>query len=189
MTLLIIGLLLWWGAHLFKRLAPDARQAMTDRMGEASKGVFAVVLVGSIVLMVIGYRGADFIDVWYPPTFMVHINNLLMIIAFYVFGASAAKPEKVWLGTKVRHPQLGAVKIWAFAHLLVNGDLASIILFGGLLGWAVTEMIVINKAEGAWTPPAQAPAKKEVVLLVVTLVLVAITGAVHTYLGVPPFGG
>ncbi|MFY0692367.1 MAG: NnrU family protein [Paracoccaceae bacterium] len=189
MTLLLIGLLLWWGAHLFKRLAPDARQALTDKMGDASKGVFAVLLILSIVLMAKGYRGAEFIDVWYPPSFMVHINNLLMLIAFYVFGASAAKPEKVWLGTKIRHPQLGAVKIWAFAHLLANGDLASILLFGGMLAWAVTEMIVINKAEGAWTPPAQAPAKKEIVLVVVTLVLFSLTAAVHNYLGVSPFGG
>ena len=189
MTLLIIGVLLWSFAHWIKRLAPDLRQAMTDKMGEASKGVIAVALVLSIVLMVVGYGRAEFIAVWYPPSFFGHINNLLMLLAFYVFGASAAKPAKVWLGTKIRHPQLAAVKIWAVAHLLANGDLASIVLFGGLLAWAVISVIMINRAEGPWMPPAQAPVKKEIVLVVITLVLFSVVSGIHIWLGVNPFGG
>ncbi|EPX81584.1 NnrU family protein [Litoreibacter arenae] len=189
MTLLIIGVLLWAFAHWMKRLVPDMRKAMQDRMGDASKGAIAALLVLSIVLMVIGYRSAEFIPVWYPPSFAGHINNLLMLLAFYVFGASAAKPAKVWLGTKIRHPQLTAVKIWAFAHLLSNGDLASIILFGGMLAWAVISVIMINRSEGPWTPPPQAPVKKEIVLVVVTLVLFSVTAGIHAWLGVNPFGG
>ncbi|RLJ59479.1 putative membrane protein [Litoreibacter meonggei] len=189
MTLLILGVLMWAFVHWIKRLAPDLRQAMTDKMGEGSKGAIAVLLVLSIVLMVVGYGRADFIPVWSPPSFFGHINNLLMLLAFYLFGASAAKPAKVWLGTKIRHPMLGAVKVWAFAHLLANGDLASIILFGGLLAWAVISMIMINRAEGPWTPPAQAPMKKEIVLVVITLVTFSITAGLHAWLGVNPFGG
>ncbi|SFR40796.1 NnrU family protein [Litoreibacter janthinus] len=189
MTLLILGVLIWAFAHWIKRLAPDLRQSMTAKMGEASKGVITAALVLSIVLMVVGYRGADSDQVWYPPSFFGHINNLLMLLAFYVFGASAAKPAKVWLGTKLRHPQLTAVKIWAVAHLLANGDLASIILFGGMLAWAVISVILINRAEGPWTPPAQAPAKKEIVLVVITLVLFSVVAGIHAWLGVNPFGG
>lgn len=189
MTLLIIGLALWWAAHLLKRLAPDLRANMTAKMGEASKGAFALAIVVSVVLMTIGYRAADFTVIWQPPGFLTHINNLLMVLSIYVFGASGAKDAKVWIGTKIRHPQLTAVKIWAFAHLLVNGDLASIILFGGILAWAVVSVIVINKADGPWTPPPQAPAKKEVTLIIVTLVLTAIIAYVHIWLGVRPFGG
>ncbi len=189
MTLLVLGLLLWASVHLMKRLAPGLRQSLTDSLGEGSKGVIAVLLVLSIVLMVIGYRGADFIAVWYPPSFMGHLNNLLMLLAFYIFGASAAKDAKVWLGTKIRHPQLTAVKTWALAHLLANGDLASNILFGGMLAWAVIEVIVINRAEGPWTPPPQAPVKKEITLVVVTVVLFVVVSMIHLWLGVPPFGG
>ena len=189
MIYLLLGLAIWWAAHLLKRLAPNARASIEARMGSASQGLFAALIVISIVLMVIGYKAAAFIPVWYPPSFFGHINNLLMILAFYTFGASAAKPAKVWLGTKLRHPQLTAFKIWAVAHLLANGDMASIILFGGLLAWAVVEVIVINRQDGPWTPPERAPMKKEVTLLVITVVLFVLVSAIHIWAGVNPFGG
>ena len=184
MIWLILGVALWWGAHFFKRIAPDVRAGM----GEAGKGLVAALLLASLVLMVIGYRSADGAFFWGRSPAMVGINNLLMLLAFYSFGASAAKPAKVWLGTKIRHPQLTGFSLWAVAHLLVNGDMPSIILFGGLLVWALAEMAVINKAEGPWAPPPQAPAKKEIVLLVVTVVLFSVTSGVHYWLGYPVFG-
>ena len=184
MIWLILGVAIWWGAHFFKRIAPDARA----KMGDPGKGVIALLLVVSVVLMVIGYRQADGAFFWGRSSALVGINNLLMIAAFYFFGASAAKPAKVWLGTKVRHPQLTGFSIWAFAHILVNGDVPSFILFGGLLAWALVEMAVINKAEGPWTPPPQAPRKKEITLIVVTVVLFSLTSAVHYWLGYPVFG-
>ncbi|PTX57166.1 putative membrane protein [Litoreibacter ponti] len=189
MTLLILGLVLWTAAHFFKRVAPDARARLSDKMGDASKGLFAVLIVASVVLMVIGYRGSEFVPVWYPPSFMGHINNLLMLLAFYIYGASAAKPAKVWIGTKIRHPQLVGFSIWAVAHLLANGDLSSIILFGGLLVWAQISIQMINGREGPWHVPAQAPIKKEITLVVITLVLYSVVSGVHIWLGVNPFGG
>lgn len=189
MTLLIIGVLIWTFAHWLKRLAPSVRGSMTAKMGEGSKGVITVLLVLSIVLMVIGYRGAEFTPVWEPPAFFRHINNLLMLLAFYIFGASARKSDKVWIGTKIRHPQLVAFIIWAVSHLMVNGDLASVLLFGGLLVWAVVSIPMINRANGPWTPPPRAPIKSEVILVVIALVLFSIVAAIHTWLGVSPFGG
>jgi len=185
MTLLVLGLLLWAAAHFFKRAMPSQRSALGDK----GKGIVALLVVLSLVLMIFGYRAADFIPVWTPPAALTGINNLLMVFAFYMYGASAAKPAKVWIGTKVRHPQLTAVKIWAVAHLLVNGDLASLILFGGMLAWAVVSVIVINKVEGPWTPPPQAPIRKEYVLIAITVVLVIVVSTVHALLGVNPFGG
>ncbi|PWG17621.1 NnrU family protein [Salibaculum griseiflavum] len=181
MTLLIIGILLWVGAHMFKRLAPEARA----RMGDKGKGLVALALLASIVLMVIGYRGAAFVNVWYPPSFMVHINNLLMLIAFFVFGLSATTGS---LRGRLRHPQLLAVKIWAVAHLLVNGDLASIVLFGSMLIWAGSEVAVINRAE-SWERPAPGDPKRNLLLVVITVVTFAITAAIHAWLGVWPFPG
>jgi uncharacterized membrane protein len=183
MILLIPGLLLWMAAHFFKRFAPDAR----GRLGDPGKGLVALLIVGGLVLMILGYRSADFIPVWQPPAFMVHINNLAMLLAFWVYGSSAAKGAKAWPANKTRHPQLLAVKIWAAAHLLANGDLASIVLFGGLLAWAVVSVILINRAEPEWTPPGPAGRATYIRLTVITAVLFALVAALHSYLGVWPF--
>ncbi len=183
MTLLILGVLLWSGAHFFKRLMPAQRAAM----GEAGKGVVAVGSLIGLVLMILGYRWAPFVNVWYPPAFMVHINNALMILALWTFGSSMAKGAKVWPATRIRHPQLVGVMIWAVAHLLVNGDLASILLFGSLLAWAAGEVIVINRAAPAWTPPEVAGTATKIRLLVITLVLYGVIAAIHLWLGVSPF--
>ena len=183
MALLILGMILWVGAHYFKRLMPDQRAALGDK----GKGVIAVAIVASLVLIIIGYRGAAFIDLWYPPSFLTHINNLLMVLAFWVYGSSAAKGAKAWPAYKTRHPQLMAVKIWATAHLLVNGDLASIILFGGMLAWAVGSVILINKAEPDWTPPPAAGKATYIRLIVITAVVFVIVVGIHSWLGVSPF--
>lgn len=180
MGLLILGLLLWVGAHIFKRVMPEQRAAL----GDSGKTMVTVALLISLGLMIWGYRGAEFIPVWYPPAFLVHVNNLLMLIAIFVFGMSATTGR---LRGKMRHPQLTAVKIWAVAHLLVNGDVASIILFGGLLAWAVLEVILINRAEPVWDRPEPGEAKKDVLLVVITLVAFGLIAAIHAWLGVWPF--
>jgi uncharacterized membrane protein len=181
MTLLIIGLALWIAAHLFKRVFPAKRAAM----GDPGKGVIAVLLVLSVVLIVLGYRQADFWAVWTPPAFLTHLNNLLMILAFYLYAASGAK---TWVARQIRHPQLTAIKVWAIAHLLVNGDVASIVLFGTMLAWAVVEVIVINRAVPVWTPPAKGPVRKEFTTLAATVVVVGVVMAIHNWLGVQPWG-
>lgn len=181
MILLILGLLLYSGSHLFKRLVPDRRAAM----GDAGKAVVAVVSLAGIVLMVIGYRHAPYIGVWTPPAFLTHLNNTLMVIAVFLFFVGNV-PGVV--RTKIRHPMLTAVKVWALAHLLVNGHLAAIILFGGMLAWAVISVIMINKAEPAWVRPAAGPVRNDVIYGVVSLLIFAIIIYVHTWLGVSPFG-
>jgi uncharacterized membrane protein len=161
--------------------------AQRAAMGDKGKAVMAIAIVVSLVLMIIGYRGADFIPVWTPPTFLTGINNLAMLVAFWIYGSSAAKGAKAWPAYKTRHPQLLAVKVWAAAHLLVNGDLASIVLFGGMLAWAVGSVILINRAEPNWTPPAHAGRKTYIRLAVISLVLFSIVAGIHIALGVNPF--
>jgi uncharacterized membrane protein len=184
MTLLVPGLILWIAAHYFKRLMPARRAAM----GNAGKGIVALAIVGSLILMIIGYRTAPFIPVWTPPAFLTGINNLAMIFALWVYGSSAAKGAKAWPAYKTRHPQLLAVKIWAAAHLLVNGDAASIVLFGGMLAWAVGSVILINKSEPAWTAPAPAGRATYIRLAVISLVMLVVISGIHYALGVNPFG-
>ncbi len=184
MTWLILGLMLWYAAHFFKRAAPGPRA----RMGDKAKGGFAVVLVASVVLMVIGYRAAEGTVYWGPSAALVGINNLLMLVAFYIYAVGGPKGPRIWIGTKLRHPQLTGFSIWAAGHLLVNGDTPSFILFGGLLVWAVAEMLVINAIDGPWTPPPRAPRKKEITYVIVTLVVVAVVMVIHNWLGVQPWG-
>lgn len=181
MILIVLGVALWSAAHFFKRLAPEARA----RMGERGKGLVTVLLLVSVALMVLGYRGSETLDLWYPPAAMVHLNNLLMLIAFYLFAASGLKTG---ITRVIRHPQLTAVKTWAVAHLLVNGDLASVLLFGGLLAWAVAEVIVINRAQPVWTRNPPAGMAQEVKALIGALVVMGIVMVIHNWLGVQPWG-
>ena len=181
MAYLILGLILWSAGHFFKRVAPDMRAGM----GTAGKGLAALIILAGVVLMVIGYRAADGAVFWGRHPATVGINNLLMLLSVYMFAASGMKTA---LARKMRHPMLGAVKVWALAHLLVNGDVASFVLFGGLLAWAVVEMIVINRAQPDWTPPAPAPKRKEVIAVVASVVLYLVIVAAHYYFGYPAFG-
>ncbi|MEE4187985.1 MAG: NnrU family protein [Roseobacter sp.] len=183
MALLIAGLILWTAAHYFKRLAPDQRAAL----GTPGKALVAVALVGAVVLMVLGYRAADFIYIWQPPSFMVHINNTLMLLAFWIYGSGAARGAKVWPGYRMRHPQLIGFKIWALAHLLVNGDLASILLFGGLLAWAIGQVIIINKADPDWTPSEHAGRTGYIRHAIISIVIFSVVVGIHIWLGVWPF--
>lgn len=181
MILIGLGVALWWAAHLFKRLAPGPRAGM----GDAGKGLVALALLVSVVLMVVGYRGVEQIDLWYPPAWLVHVNNLLMVLSLFLFAADGMRAPVIG---RMRHPQLTAFKTWAVAHLLVNGDLASVILFGGLLAWAVVAVIVINRAEPQWTPK---PVKPGATPRAVAATIFAVVGVmlVHNWLGVQPWGG
>lgn len=182
MTLLVLGVAFWALAHYFKRLMPAQRAAM----GDAGKGAVAGAIALSILMMIFGYRMADVIDVWYPPSFTVHINNLLVLIAIYMLSPA---PKKGRLLAGMRHPMLIGFILWGVAHLLVNGDLASIILFGGLLAWAVSEIVIINRAEPDWTPRSPGPIAKDAMFFAASIVLLAVIGWIHGYLGPWPFPG
>ena len=181
MIILIAGVLLWAGAHLFKRLGPAQRAAMGDK----GRRLVALAILVSLVLMVVGYRMADGAFFWGRSPMLVGINNLLMLVSVYLFAASGMKTA---LARKMRHPMLAAVKAWALAHLLVNGDVPSFVLFGGLLAWAVIEVIVINRAEPDWTPPAPKPARTEAVAVIASLVVFAGIAGLHYVFGYPAFG-
>lgn len=179
--LLILGVALWSGAHLFKRISPERRAVL----GDSGKGLVAILLLLSIAMMYFGYRWAEPVPLWRAPFFLTHVNNLLMVFALYLFVASALQTA---ITRRIRHPQLTAVKTWAVAHLLVQGSLASVILFGGLLAWAVMSVILINRAQRDWVRPGPSSAVKEGAAVVLALVATAAVGYLHAWLGVWPFG-
>ena len=181
-AVLLAGLGLWTGPHMLKRVAPGWRA----RQGDWMKGVVALLLVASIWVMARGYQSADYVGLWPRWEPLVHLNNLLTLVALFLFVASNAGG---WVSARMRHPQLTAVKIWAVAHLLVNGELAAVVLFGGLLAWAVVEVVLINR-QAEWSP-SEAPVNwywRDGVALGITLVAYAAITWVHIWLGLWPFG-
>jgi len=181
MILLLAGLILWSAVHFWKRAAPGHRAGF----GEKGKGIVTAGIAVSILLMIFGYRMADGAVFWGRSPAMTGINNLLMVFAFYLFASSGAKTR---ITKMIRHPQLSAVVVWAVAHLLVNGDTPSFVLFGGLAIWALAEMVVINRAEGPRGAYHAVPIKKEVTAVIATVVVTAIVSAIHIWLGYNPFG-
>jgi len=178
---LILGVALWAGAHWFKRIAPEARAGLGDR----GKGIVAVALLISILLMIFGYKMADGAFFWGRHPATVGINNLLMVVAIYMMSPA---PKKGRLLAGMRHPMLMGFALWAASHILVNGDVPSLILFGGLLAWALISMALINRAEPEWAPRAPGPISKDAIFLAASLVLTVLIGWVHGWLGYPAFG-
>jgi uncharacterized membrane protein len=184
MTLLVLGLVLWTAAHFFKRLAPGGRAALARSLGEGpSKGVVAAVIAVGLVLIVVGYRAAPFTAVYEPPSWGIHLNNLMMLVAVGLLGAGHSKSRaRSWL----RNPMLTAVVVWAIAHLLVNGDAASLVLFGWMGLWAVADIMTID-AQDTPKPAPAATLAGDVRLVVITLVLYAVIAGIHAWLGHWPF--
>lgn len=177
-----LGLAAFSLPHLWKRLSPASR----GRLGDPGKAIVAVLSIGGIWLVARGYGAWDGApQLWFPAPWLTPLNNLLVAVGFYFFVASGMG---VWGARVNRHPQLTGVILWAVAHLLVNGDLASVVLFGGFAAWALAEILLINRAVPAWTPPPRPPVAKEVTAVVVTLVLVVAVGYLHGWIGPWPFG-
>ena len=150
MSILLLGLILFLGIHSARILAPDWRNARIAAMGlNAWKGLYSAASLIGLILIIWGYALArpEAALVYEPPVWMKHVTMTLMLFSF-VFWAVSQLPAgriKPW----VRHPLLLAVKIWAFAHLLANGDAASLVLFLSLLAWAVVDRISVKRREAA----------------------------------------
>ena len=138
MTELILGLILFLGAHSVRIVADDWRTQKMEAMGEkAFKGVHALISLLGLYLLVVGYGEARLqtVVLWNPPTATRHISLLLMLFASILMVA--AYIPRNHLKIRMGHPMVLSVKVWAFSHLLANGNLADVLLFGGFLIWAL----------------------------------------------------
>ena len=151
MLLLILGLFLFVGIHLLPT-RPELRRAFASRIGEGTyKGLFSLVAVVGFALVVYGYHKVQLHpgknpQLWHPPAWGRHVTMLLMLPVFPLLVA-AYLPGR--LAGAVRHPMITAVKLWALAHLFVRADLASLVLFLGLLGWAAYDRMTLRQREAA----------------------------------------
>jgi uncharacterized membrane protein len=188
MHFLIVGLVLFIGMHSVRMLAPAWRDRMAERLGEVPwQGLYSLVSIVGFVLLVWGYglARADPIAVYAPPMWTRHLSLLVMVPVFPLLLA-AYLPGRI--KQAVKHPMLAAVKLWAFAHLLANGNLADLILFGTFLAWAVADRISLK---GRTPPPVHgAPPGKAndwIALAGGLLLYAAFVGGLHVWLiGVSP---
>jgi uncharacterized membrane protein len=190
LAILILGLAIFVIPHVFVTRR-EARAAAIARFGEGTyKVLFSLVSIIGVVLMGWGfarYRAAGMIPVWSPPDFMRHVTvaltwpAIVLIVAAYIPGN---------MKRTLKHPMLAGVKLWAFAHLLANGDLGSIILFGGILAWAVFDRISLKRRTDPGAPPIPVGgwSRDVTAVLVGTLLYFALGYLFHPYvIGVPAF--
>ncbi len=150
MALLIVGIIIFLGLHLIRVVAPGLRQSMINSLGESGwKIAYSVVSILSLILLIYGFGQARQVTgmLYNPPIWMAHIALTLMLIAVICLVASLLPAGHI--AVKTKHPMVLSVKIWAFAHLLANGETSSVLLFGAFLAWGVILRIALKRRERA----------------------------------------
>ena len=192
MVYLIAGLVLFLGVHSVRIFADDWRTATLSRLGEGPyKGIYSVLSLAGFGLIIYGFGLARETPVvlWTPPVGLRHAASLLTLVAF-VFLVAAYVPRN---GIKARfhHPMVLGVKFWALAHLLSNGQLAQVLLFGSFLVWAVLDFIASRRRDRAAGVQYASGSLAATAITVVVGGLVWMAFALHLHgwlIGVRPFG-
>jgi uncharacterized membrane protein len=192
LLVMILGLVLFLGVHTLTTQRP-LRARLIGRWGESAYKIgYALVAAFGLALIIWGfawYRATGWIDVWQPPKAMKHITVALMLPAVIMVVASYIRGR---IYTTLKHPMLAGVKLWAAAHLLANGDLGSIILFGSFLGWGVFDRISLKHRADAGAPPIPVggPGNDLIAVAVGLVAYLALAFAFHpVVIGVPVVGG
>lgn len=189
MTLLVLGLVLFLGIHSVSIVAPGWRDAQAARSEKGWKALYTVVAIVGFVLIIYGYGEARLATplLYAPPTWMRHVAMLLLVPVFPLLLA-AYLPGRIKTATK--HPMLAATKLWAVSHLLANGTLADVLLFGGFLVWAVADRISFKRRTQRPIPGAPASSANDLIAIVLGLALYGLfVWRAHAWLvGVSPMG-
>jgi len=184
MVLLLLGIFLFAGVHLIPSLAPSLRANWHARMGEAGyKGTFSLLLLAAFGLIIIGWRSIEPVFVYLPPSGLRHPAMLLLVVALLLMVISSRNSR---LRRLIRHPQLTGVTLWGVAHLLLNGDNRSVVLFTSMAAWAVVEMIAINRREGVWIKAGAPSWGAELLTVIITLFVVGLVVYVHPWISGMP---
>jgi uncharacterized membrane protein len=192
MTVLILGLIVFLGVHSTRIFANDWRTAQLKRLGEGPwKGIYSLISLAGFALIVWGFGLArqQPVVLWNSPAAMRHVAALLTLIAFVLLVATYVPRNAI--KARLHHPMLLSVKVWAFAHLLANGKLADLLLFGAFLAWAVACFIAAQKrgrAAGTQYPAGAAGATAVTVVVGVVVWAVFALWLHGMLIGVRPFG-
>jgi uncharacterized membrane protein len=186
MTKIVLGIFLWSFMHFVPAVAVDFRKNLIAKIGENPyKGIFTLFMVLAVYLVISGWRASIPENIYLPPQWGRHATSLLVLIAFIFFIAPYHATN---LKRFLRHPQLTGVACWGIGHLLANGEARSIVLFGGLAAWAIIEMVLLNRRDGAWVKPDPVPMKKDMILAVAGIVVYVVVAVSHQWLfGFSPF--
>lgn len=191
LLVMILGLVLFFGVHTITTQR-DLRARFIASMGEGGYKIFyALISLAGLALIAWGfadYRATGWVDVWNPPKSFKHITVGLMLPAVILVVASYIRGR---IYTTLKHPMLTGIKLWAAAHLLANGDLGSIILFGSFLAWAVFDRISLKRRPDAGAPPIPVggPGNDLIAIAVGTVAYLALAFAFHpVVIGVPVVG-
>lgn len=181
MLMLTLGLLVWVAVHLFPSVAPATRQQLMSRFGNnAYQGIFALSVLAGLLLIIFGWRSTDPVLIYSPIVELRHPAMLLVVVGVILMVASSF-PTRI--KRIIRHPQLTGVLLWAVAHLLLNGDSRSLLVFATLGVWSVVSMVMINRRDGAWVKPVSSGGwGREVVMVIVSLIITAVIVRFHDYL-------
>ena len=190
MGILVLGLALFLGTHSIAIAAPGLRDRGVARLGENGwKGVYAALSLAGFVVLVYGFAMARHSPVvlYTPPRFLHHVTFLFMLPVFPLIFA-AYLPGRI--KSAMKHPMLAAVKLWAFAHLLSNGTLADVVLFGAFLAWAVLDRISLKRRAPLALRTAPARPFNDLIAVLLGLAVYALfIGWAHRWLiGVSPLG-
>jgi uncharacterized membrane protein len=191
LLVMILGLILFLGVHTLTTQRKLRAQAIAS-MGEGGYKIgYALASLAGLALIVWGfaqYRATGWINIWNPPTALKHITVALMLPAVIMVVASYIRGR---IYTTLKHPMLAGIKLWAAAHLLANGDLGSIILFGSFLAWAVYDRISLKSRSDAGAPPIPVggPGNDLIAIAVGLVAYLALAFAFHpVVIGVPVVG-
>lgn len=179
MAWLVLGVLLWSTVHLLPSAGAPVRSRAVERLGQAYPGVFALAILASIGLMVLGWRSTMATVVYTPPVWGSAAANVLVFLALLLFVASGMTTN---IKRVIQHPQLTGVATWGAAHLLANGERRSLVLFGGLGLWAIAAILFINRRDGAWEKPEPLPMVGEWKPLAAAVVGFVVLYLLHPYI-------
>ena len=185
MIWLIIGLILFFGAHIQKRMFTSLRSKLIDIIGETGqRGIVALTSSVGLILIILGYKLSDTIYLYDLGPWGLFLNNIAMMfsIGFLLLGHSKSRFRRYF-----RHPMLISVIYWSVSHLLANGDLKAVILFSGFAVWALMEILLINRAVINFKPFAGGSLKGDVKFFVFSITAYLALSLIHLQLGVDPF--
>ena len=185
MTTMVIGMLLFFGIHLLPGMV-KLRRTLVDNLGEDPyKGFYSVIALIGFILIIYGKSVSPFRSLWHPPAWGSHVALVIMVFSFIFLAASNMKTN---IRRFTRHPMLWGVTFWSIAHLLANGDQASLLLFGSFLTYSLFAMYSANK-RGARKSKTRYPLSKDIATVVSGVAVYALFLYFHaTLFGVPvPF--